>query len=364
MVGTLVTFRSALEEFKAGVNGEVIICDNSDNKAFMRSLRGKFRESEWLTDGVVKYTDQPYPCIFTAREKAIDLAEGKYIMIVDSHCLFGKDSLITMLDCAERNENGGFTYGLMNFSRDHEHDSFCDRDISDFLGIRQYKYDYKSEEYEIPFRGMPFLCRREFFDEIGRYGALSRYRLSWGGGDFYLGMKSLMFGYTNIMTTKASVIHLGPFKNSKYFPVSFIRESGREYPKRFGMLLTAYIVGGKPLLRARIEQLSTRLEYVELSKIEYDKILEIGDYERELISPKIKMSYDDILEKFIPLQHQSDTQSIGYTKLPPMSGTLEEKGVIVNESKRFRIRMGFRKNSWQARIIEGQDRKKISRSNG
>lgn len=361
VVGTIITMRSALEEFKSGIDGEVIICDNSDDRAYMRSIRGKTRESEWLDEGSVKFLGQSYPCIFTARELAIRHSNAKYILIVDSHCIFGHNSLINMLKSAEKDDKRGFTYGLMCFSRDHELESFCDRDIETFLGIRLFRYPHKPDEFEIPFRGMPFMCKRSFFDSIGGYGALSKHRLSWGGGDFILGMKSSMMGYRNVMTKNATVIHLGPFKNSKYFPTSFIRESGRGYPVRFGMLVAAYIVGGEQLLTTRIQQLSDRLGFDQLSGEDIDRAIAIGNEDRKWLLEKAKFSYSDLINKFKFLQTQAEASPIGRVPLPPMSGTLEEKGIKITERRKPLKNFGFRRNSWQSRIIN-QDRFNLKQS--
>lgn len=350
VVGTIITICSALEEFKTGIKGEIIVCDNSDKKAYMRSLRGRIRDSEWLEDDKVKFLTQDYPCIFTAREKAISKASGKYILVLDSHCILGRNSLSQMLRTIKKTKNPGFIYGLMNFSRDHETDAFCDRDVEDFLGIRIFKYNYKnSTEFEIPFRGMPFLCEKTFFETINGYGTLSKHKLSWGGGDFLLGLKSAMLGYTNIINTKALVIHLGPFKNDKYFPVSYIRESGRKYPKRFGMLIAAYIIGGEELLKIRISQLESRLGFDYLTGEDIQKAKDLGNAEYLELLFSSEYSYKDIVRKFKSMQIKSSKVSIGRIGLPKR-GKLIIPDKVPSDKVNKVSKGKYNKNSWQARM--------------
>lgn len=357
VVGTLITMRSAMEEFKNGLNGEVVICDNSDNHRYPKAIKQKYNNSEWIKNEEVKFLTQSFPCLFTAREKAINAAEGKFILIVDSHCIFGKDSIREMLRTAKQ-PNIGFVYGLMNFSRNHELESYCDRDIENFLGIRLYEYPNKPTTFEIPFRGMPFLCSKAFFQRIKGYGTLSELKLTWGDGDFILGLKSALLGYKNLINTNASVIHLGPFKNSQYFPKSFIRESGSQYPKRFEMLLSAYIIGGEELLTKRIKQLSQRLKY-QISGNDYNLATQLGAKERKWLLENATLTYNDLVKKFKPLQTQSNDKPVGYEPLPPSDGTLvdeKQQNVTTIRTK------GVRKNSWKARIIVERDRSKIKQS--
>jgi len=298
VVGTIITMRSALEEFKSGIDGEVVICDNSDDINYWAVLKNMVA-TEYKKDGVVKLIRQSHPCIFTAREKAISESKGEYLMIVDSHCIFGRNSIIRMIGSAKRHKGCGFIYGLMNFSKHHEIEAYCDRNADTFEGVKCSQYGYKlSDDYEIPFRGMPFLFNRKVFNAIDGYGSLSRHRLSWGGGDFVLGLKSAMMGYTNWMNPKAMVIHLGPFKDSKYFPISYIREEGSTYPPRYGMLITAYVIGGLPLLRKRVKQLSDRLPFEKLDNRDLEKVMELGGKEFRWLLENRKFSYKEIVERF------------------------------------------------------------------
>lgn len=357
IVGTITTMRSALEEFKTGIDGEVVICDNSDDISYWDILKNAV-PSEYKEDGLVKLVRQPFPCIFTAREKAIRNSVGKYIVIVDSHSIFGRDSLSQMIDSADKHSDKGFIYGLMNFSRDHETESFCDRNVSNFLGVRYYKYSHRGkEDFEVPFRGMPFLFEKRFFNKIDGYGALSRLRLSWGGGDFILGLKSAMMGFRNWMNPNALVIHLGPFKDDDYFPTSYIREAGREYPKRFGMLITAYIVGGERLLMKRVRQLSERIGFDSLTGEDLQNVVSLGNEDYKWLAERTEVSYDNLIIKFRKMQKFSLSPRISRVSLPKSDGTLVKQ----KETRPFKHRK-LVKNSWLARVVKERDRLNFEQS--
>lgn len=349
VVGTVITINSILEELKTGINGEIVVCNNSDEIKHWAILKNLIPEEHKLS-GKIKLFNQQFPCIFTAREKAINNMTGKYLLVLDSHCLLSKGFLKVMLDTLKNRKNLGFLYGLMCFSRDHEKNSFCDRDIDTFIGIRHFKYDYKKvDEFEVPFRGMPFMCSKKFWRKIGGYGTLAEHFLPWGGGDFALGLKSAMLGFRNLMTTKAMAIHLGPFKNSKYFPASYIREKGNTFPARFGMLVTAYIIGGEKLLMKRIQQLSDRLGFESLTGEDIDKAIMLGSKERQWLLNSAKYSYADLVTKFKPMQVQSSTQPIGRAPLPLADGTLVDK-TMYKETRKYQPPPKPGRDSWRDRI--------------
>lgn len=344
-VGALITVISALEELSTlNYKYEIIIVDNSDREQHFRALR-KLINIEYIRDGIIKIYHQDHQCLFTARELGIRKSKGKYLLFVDSHCIFGRDSIANMVEFAESKTNLGFVYGPVCYSVNHEDDAFCDRGVDDFLGIRLGQCRYKRESFKVPFRGMPFLCEKSFFSKIKGYGTLSEHRLPWGGGDFILGFKSAMLGYDNWMVTNATVIHIGPFKNDCYLPPSYIRESGRGFPKRFGMIISAYIIGGEKLVKARIEQLNKRIGTDTLNERTIQLAVSMGEEERRWLWNESKKTYYEIVSEFKNTQHRCRSK-VKKSPIPKSDGTTYDK-----KKPKQKPRHRGPTDDWRSRIL-------------
>jgi len=342
-IGTLVTVCSALEELtKVPYLCEIIIVDNSDNKQSINTLR-KLISPEYIKSGQIKLLYQDHSCIFTAREFGVENSSGDYLLFVDSHCIFGRDAISNMVSFAESTPNLGFLYGLMNYSKNHEVDSFCDRDIESFIGIRISQYLDRPEPFKIPFRGMPFLCSKELFNSIKGYYTLSRHRLSWGGGDFLLGLKAAILGYDNWSLPSSTVIHLGPFKDDKYFLRSYIHKSSNIYPRRFGMIIAAYIIGGIDLVWKRFNQISSRIGAGSLNSRTIQQSIYFAEEEHRWLMSLAKKSYLDIVNEFKHLQYTFPTEIKTYQLSKLSSPHKPFQGSLLPPIQQY-------KNDWRSRI--------------
>jgi len=209
-----VTVRSCIEELQPiQGGGEIVVVDNSDENKF-KALNSVIPRGYKL-DGTVKVLRQDYPCLFTARETAAREAKGEYILCVDSHMLIGRDMIKDLVDFMDGRVNDtrlGFAHAPINWAHQHEDRAKHDRDMSvDELG--NWGFQVK-EKKRITWKGMPWICRRNWFlNDLGGYGALAEHRLAWGGGDMHLGIKTWLLGYENWGVPCRPGIHIGPFPN-------------------------------------------------------------------------------------------------------------------------------------------------------
>jgi glycosyltransferase involved in cell wall biosynthesis len=297
-VGTLITIRSALEAFKVlGHPAEIIVVDNSDDDIQRMAIKDLI-PAEYIREGTIKLLFQPFPSLFSARELGVSKSTGEYLLFVDSHCVFGRDSVKHLLDFSLTHKGIGLAYGLCCYSHRIEDEAWCDRNVSTSKGIRIGWYSDHKDPFPVPFRGMPFLCHRDTFSAIGGYGFLSRYKLTWGGGDYFLGLKSSILGFTNWSIPSSIVIHLGPFKDDRYLTNSFFNESPRTYPVRVGMLAASYAIGGIGLANSRLSHIHKLVNHRTL-----ESAMIIGEEDRRWIESKAVMSYDQLVNKFSAL-HQ------------------------------------------------------------
>ncbi|MCK4821931.1 glycosyltransferase family 2 protein, partial [bacterium] len=198
----VVTLRSCIEELRPlGLkNCEIVVCDNSDIETY--KLLGSAVPIGYVRDRLIKVFRQDFPCLFSARETAIKHASGDYILCVDSHCIIGRDmilDLVNFMDSKQSDPTLGFAHAPINWAHQHERASKHDRDMSvnelgDWGGLR-------STPQTITWKGMPWICRREWFlnkeTGIGGYGSLAEHKVSWGGGDMFIGLKPWLLGFKN-----------------------------------------------------------------------------------------------------------------------------------------------------------------------
>jgi len=286
-----VTVRSAIEEFVPLSNdGEVVIVDNSDKEIW--DCRNAILPTGYMTGPKpkIKMFRQDYPCLFTARETAIKESSSKYIVCVDSHCLFGHRVIADLVEFMERNEHRkiGFAHAPVNWFTHHE-----DRSRHNMAKVFGTWGGLYTHERKISWKGMPWICKRDWFlNELQGYGALSQHRLAWGGGDMHLGLKSWVLGYENWAVPARPVIHLGPFPAiaRKFHKYRVYSHSGTHFPW-LGFLVSLRALGADYMFERKdfIAFMEDRnkvniLKHLELAKklanderrrLEKDKINEV-----------------------------------------------------------------------------------------
>jgi len=291
-----ITIRSIIEELRPlGLEEtEIVICDNSFREHF-EDVQKNIPKS-YLESGLVKLIRQEYSCLFTAREAAAKAASGKYLVCLDSHMLVGRDMLLDLVNFMERRDDGqiGFAHSPINWCHQHESKSRHDRDMTvSELGDWGAAYKYATP---ITWKGMPWICRRDFFlGELGGYGALSEHKLAWGGGDMHIGIKPWLLGFENWAVPTAPGIHLGPFPGDKTGSLKYrnYKESGR-YPPCFGFLVSSYVLGGEWGLKRNAPAVEERFK-LDVDKLS-PKAKEVGQKERDRILRDQKLSFQELLK--------------------------------------------------------------------
>ena len=311
-----VTIRSCIEEFKA-INDkcEIVIVDNSDDGEV--EVVKSVIPQHYINEGVVKFIRQDFPCLFTARDTAVENASGEYVVCLDSHMLCGRDMLVDMvtyMDSLKWNDKVGFGHAPISWAHQHERASRHDRDMSQHeLGAWGTRY---KNVRKITWKGMPWICRREFFlsreKGIGGYGALAKHRVSWGGGDMHIGIKPWLLGYENYAFPTSPGIHIGPFPKvdiAKGTKETIVRKKGDDsykyrvysssgnFPHTFGFLVSCYVLGGEAMMNRNKEALTNRFgRYIRVDKW-WDKAIELGQEEKDWLDANKVMSFEELLIK-------------------------------------------------------------------
>ena len=235
-----VTLRSAIEELSAVPgDGEVVICDNSDTQ--YRDAVKSIIPRRYFGNTVRLYY-QDYPCLFTARETAARKARGEYIICVDSHMLFGHDSIINAVHFMNRRRRQPIGFGSLPINWLCQHEAAARHDMRHLYGTWGSHYEY---ERRITWKGMPWICRREWFlKRLGAYGCLSANKMAWGGGDMYLGVKSWLLGFENWAIPSRPVIHIGPLPTAArdFYNYRVYSGSGEQFPT-LGFIMAFYALG-------------------------------------------------------------------------------------------------------------------------
>ena len=294
-----VTVRSVLEDCKfLSCDYEVVICDNSD-QAMFNNAKSSIPE-EYIKSGLVNFIHQKFPCLFTARETAAKAAKGEYILMLDSHMLIGHRMIADMVDFMDSQSGNkllGFAHAPITWSHRPESKARHDRDISENdLGPWGRYYD---QARKITWKGIPWICRRSWFlgqfaGQFGPYGSLARHKMSWGGGDFYLGTKSWMLGFENWAIPTSPGIHIGPFKGAVKDYRTY-QSSGQTAPC-VGFLTACYILGDEPLMTRNRDVLKERFGPHGFHPDQHwSEAKQLGEQERRWMRKNQTMSYADML---------------------------------------------------------------------
>lgn len=310
-----VTVRSCLEELHPLGKGfgEIIIVDNSDPAVF--KMLGSVLPTGYCREGILKVYPQESPCLFRARETAVEKASGDYIFCLDSHMIVGRDCIVDLVNFMDRYKEDktlAFAHAPISWIHQHEQHARHDRDMSEHeLGDWGFAYDH---EKTITWKGMPWMCRREWFLDrdkgLNGYGALAEHEISWGGGDLHIGVKPWLLGFKNWAVPARPCFHIGPFpnidhgKNPNSMKVSDPRsgtgyrlysQSGK-YPQAFGFLVSCYILGGEAMMKRNKAAITSRFgTFINVDKW-WQKAMEVGHGERQWLDERRIMSFEELLK--------------------------------------------------------------------
>lgn len=316
VVMSAVTVRSCIEElrpFGPWRNSEIVIADNSDSQIF--EMVKAAIPAGYCRDGLVKIIRQDFPCLFSARELAVENASGEYIVCIDSHMLVGRDmfvDLVNFMDSKVNDPTVGFAHAPISWAHQHERNAKHDRDMSvNELGNWNSSYDHVRT---ITWKGMPWICRRDWFLDrdkgLGGYGALANHKVSWGGGDMHIGVKPWLLGFKNWAIPTNPGIHIGPFPKVDIGPTPSITESGDpykqdkyrlysssgEFPHTFGFLVSCYVLGGEKMMERNEKAITERFGKFINVREWWEKAKELGKDEKAWLDQRKVMTFEQFLE--------------------------------------------------------------------
>ena len=306
-----VTVRSCIEALRplGHSNCEIVIADNSDEPTY--NMLNSVLPTGYIRDGLLSIHRQKEPCLFTARELAASKAVGEYILCLDSHMLVGHNmfvDLVSFMDSHKDDPTLGFAHAPISWAHQHERAAKHDRDMSTHE-LGSWNSTYK-EERTITWKGMPWICRREWFLDkdkgLNGYGALSQHALSWGGGDMHIGVKPWLLGFKNWAVPCSPGIHIGPFpkidtikgeKNSTIVGPDKYRlyAASGIGPHAIGFLVSCYVLGGEAMMLRNKEAIKNRFgRYIDLEK-EWEQAMIYGRDERNWLNKRAVMSFEKLL---------------------------------------------------------------------
>ena len=245
-----VTLNNAIEALK-GVpcESEIVVCDNSDPK--FKELLGIACPVGFIKKHNVRIIHQEAPCFTSARMAAAEAAKGEYLFCVDSHILFGYNTLRDSLNFMERHKDNaqlGFGHPPIRWAHQGPAAVKHTLKVSD-KGLPNGGWDCAyTTERKMYWKFMPWICRRDWYlNTLKGYGAHSDHMISWGGAELLQQVKSLMLGYENWAISTDPVAHIGPYTPAviatgqyKYRTYS----ANGNKPHGFGVLLAYAVLGG------------------------------------------------------------------------------------------------------------------------
>ena len=302
-----VTVRSCIEELRPlGLeNCEIIIVDNS-NENFYKLLSSVI-PTGYVKERLIKVYRQDFPCLFTARDLAVEKASAQYISCVDSHMIIGRDMFLDLYNFMEKNKDDktlAFAHAPISWSHQHERSAKHDRDMS-INELGNWGSAYKTPR-TITWKGMPWICRRSLWQDINGYGALSQHKLSWGGGDMHIGIKPWMLGLKNYAVPTNPGIHIGPFPNidrdsddssvTKIGAYRLWSKSGQG-PATLGFLVSCYVLGGEPMMLRNKSAINERFgKYLNVD-MNWDKAIAFGKDEKAWLDQRKVFTFEDLLSQ-------------------------------------------------------------------
>lgn len=300
-----VTLNSAIEMLKTiDMDGEIVIADNSDQKFY--ELMPIAYPVGWLKKGYVRVYRQEDPCFTSARMLAAEKAQGEYIFCVDSHVLFGLNTLRDSLDFMERHKddpNLGFGHPPIRWAHQGPAAVKHTLKISD-NGLPNGGWDCAYDtERKMFWKFMPWICKRDWYlNTLRGYGTHATAMMSWGGAEQLQQIKSLMLGYENWAIPTDPIAHIGPYtpevvKTGQYKYRTYGRNGN--FPHGFGVLAAYYVCGGPDVgyQHAKLgEEAFTNRHKIKVDDY-WGKVAEVSHEEYEWLQKHKKYDYLQLLNE-------------------------------------------------------------------
>lgn len=293
-----VTVRSAIEALHAvSGGGEVVVVDNSDQEIFdalNALLPSGYRKGK---DPKIRVFRQDFPCLFTAREEAAKHAKGDYILCVDSHVLFGHNSVVDAVHFMNRKKKQKVGFGHLPINWLCQHERASKHDMKSIHGTWGKQY---FKETVIGWKGMPWICGRKWFlNKLGGYFSLAQHKLSWGGGDMHLGLKSWCLGYENWAIPTRPVIHIGPLPTiaRPYAPPYRLYRGSGTSVMGIGWLVSLIVLNGEKYAMSNEFTTFYQNRTGRTISEDWEQAVKYARDEKNWISDKVVISIDNIMKK-------------------------------------------------------------------
>ena len=245
-----VTIRTALECLKEIDNdGEVIVVDNSDDDIYRVITTPNVSPIPLgcRRSGMLKIIRQDFPSMYSARQTGFENASGEYLMGSDSHTIWGRGLVKDCVEFMEKNPDAGIGFSPINWM--NRPDGFAKTNIAPHENGGIFGNWGKSGI--LPSRKICWnfgfrITRKDWYFKIGGMSFFAKKRISWGGGEFYISLKSWLMGRANWSIKTSPLYHIGPFSSE----VERLGYRFRQYgasgngKQGIGILAAFYALGG------------------------------------------------------------------------------------------------------------------------
>lgn len=300
-----VTLNDAIEALKSiNFDGEIVVCDNSDPSFW--NLINVACPSGFIKKCNVRMIRQEEPCFTSARMRAAEHAKGEYLFCVDSHVLFGHNTLRDSLDFMERHKDNkmlGFGHPPIRWAHQGPAGIKHTLKVSD-KGLPNGGWDGSyATERKMYWKFMPWICRRDWYlNTLKGYGAHSDHMISWGGAEQLQQVKSLMLGYENWAIATDPIIHIGPYTpeviKTKQYKYRTYTANGNK-PHGFGILLSLAVCSG-PEEGYKLAKLGEE-QFTSRHKIKVDdywnEAVKLASNEHKWLMKRKKYSYPELIKR-------------------------------------------------------------------
>lgn len=299
-----VTLNSVIEAMKdLEFESEIVLVDNSDPGIY--ELMPIAYPMGFIKKYNLKVHRLEQPSFTAARMMAAEKAKGEYIFCVDSHVLFGRNTLRDSVDFMDRHKdhmNLGFGHPPIRWA--HQGPAA----IKHTLGIADNGTPWGqwgpgiTKEQKIFWKFMPWICRRDWYlNTLKGYGSHSTHSISWGGAELLQQIKSWMLGYEQWGIITDPIIHIGPYtpavvKTGQYKYRTY--SASGNGPHGLGVLLAFYVLGGPVEGLMHAKRCEERILNRHKIKVDdwWPKAMEYGKAEHEWLYANKKYGYLELLE--------------------------------------------------------------------
>lgn len=300
-----VTLRSAIEAMiPFGDQAEIVLVDNSDEEKWKKGIPAVIPQ-DYIRRKQIRIFRQEFPCFTEARMEAARQATGEYLFCVDSHVLFGYNTLVDAVNFMDNEapDNIAFGHPPICWAGQGEVGKRWTLGISD-RGTPWGNWARKGyrEHGKMFWKFMPWICRRDWYlNTLNGYGSHAVYGLGWGGAEMLQQFKALMLGYENWALAIRPVIHIGPYGGlAQGLDTYKYRTYGAngKYPG-IGVFVAFYVFLGEDGIEEakKVEDRTNRRHGVTVEK-HWDLARQFGKAEHEWLQANQKYSYHQLLEEY------------------------------------------------------------------